>query len=103
MPDTRSAQTSATGNALKKLAAYGQSCWLDDLSRRIMIEGELSRFVAEDVCGGAANPAPMARAVTSGTDYDADIRQAAAAGPRTLGGYGGLLTSTVRPGARTPS
>ena len=32
MPDTRSAQTSATGNALKKLAASGQSCWLDDLS-----------------------------------------------------------------------
>src|SRR6516162_1369606 len=32
MPATRSAQTSATGNALKKLAASGQSCWLDDLS-----------------------------------------------------------------------
>ena len=86
--------TSAPGNALKKLAAYGQSCWLDDLSRR-MIEGEVSRFVAEGVCGVAANPATMARAITSGTDYDADIRHAAA-GRSTSEIYDALLTSDVR-------
>ena len=96
MPDTRSAQTSATGNALKKLAAYGQSCWLDDLSRRMMTEGELSRFVAEGVCGVTANPATMARAITSGTDYDADIQRAAAASRSTSEIYDALLTSDVR-------
>jgi transaldolase len=96
MPDTRSAQTSATGNALKKLAAYGQSCWLDDLSRRMMTEGELSRFVAAGVRGVTANPATMARSITSGTDYDADIRQAAAAGRSTSEIYDALLTSDVR-------
>ena len=96
MPDTRSAQTSATGNALKKLAACGQSCWLDDLSRRMMTEGELSRFVAEGVCGVTANPATMARAITSGTDYDADIQRAAAASRSTSEIYDALLTSDVR-------
>ena len=96
MPDTRSAQTSATGNALKKLAACGQSCWLDDLSRRMMTEGELSRFVAEGVCGVTANPATMARAITSGTDYDADIQHAAEAGRSTSEIYDALLTSDVR-------
>jgi transketolase len=96
MPDTRAAQTSATGNALKKLAAYGQSCWLDDLSRRMMTEGELSRFVAEGVCGVTANPATMARAITSGTNYDADIQHAAAAGRSTSEIYDALLTSDVR-------
>jgi hypothetical protein len=55
--------TSAPGNALK-LAAYGQSCRLDDLSRRMMIEGELSRFVAEGVSGVTSNPATMARRQT---------------------------------------
>src|SRR5262249_15891584 len=45
------------GNALQKLAAYGQSCWLDDLSRGMMTKGDLSRFVAEGVCGVTANPA----------------------------------------------
>jgi len=96
MPDTRAAQTSATGNALKKLAACGQSCWLDDLSRRMMKEGELSRFVAEGVCGVTANPATMARAITSGTDYDADIQRAAAASRSTSEIYDALLTSDVR-------
>jgi transaldolase len=96
MPDTRGAQTSATGNALKKLAAYGQSCWLDDLGRRMMTEGELSRFVAKGVCGVTANPATMARAITSGTDYDADIQLAAAAGRSTSEIYDALLTSDVR-------
>jgi transaldolase len=96
MPDTGSVQTSATGNALKKLAAYGQSCWLDDLSRRMMTEGELSRFVAQGVCGVTANPATMARAITSGTDYDAGIQHAAAAGRSTSEIYDALLTSDVR-------
>ena len=96
MPDTRSAQTSVTGNALKKLAACGQSCWLDDLSRRMMTEGELSRFVGEGVCGVTANPATMARAITSGTDYDADIQRAAAASRSTSEIYHALLTSDVR-------
>ena len=96
MPDTPAAQMSATGNALEKLAAYGQSCWLDDLSRRMMTEGELTRFVAEGVCGVTANPATMARAITSGTDYDADIRHAAAAGRSTSEIYDSLLTSDVR-------
>ena len=96
MPDSRAAQTSATGNALQKLATYGQSCWLDDLSRGMMTKGELSRFVAEGVCGVTANPATMARAITSGSDYDADIRHAAGAGRSTSEIYDALLTADVR-------
>jgi len=96
MSNARAAQTSETGNALKKLAAYGQSCWLDDLSRRMMNEGELSRFVAEGVSGVTANPATMARAITSGTDYDADIRHANAEDHSTSESYDVLLTSDVR-------
>jgi len=96
MPDTRAAPANATGNALKKLAACGQSCWLDDLSRRMMTEGELARFVAEGVCGVTANPATMARAITSGTDYDADIQHATTAGRSTSEIYDALLTSDVR-------
>src|SRR5215470_8022506 len=96
MSDTRATHTIESANALKKLAACGQSCWLDDLSRRMMTEGELSRFVAEGVCGVTANPATMARAITSGTDYDADIQHAAAAGRSTSEIYDALLTSDVR-------
>ena len=61
-----------------------------------MKEGELSRFVAEGVCGVTANPATMARAITSSTDYDADIQRAAAASRSTSEIYDALLTSDVR-------
>ena len=41
----------SSDNALRRLAACGQSCWLEDLSRRMMTKGKFSRLVAEDVCG----------------------------------------------------
>jgi hypothetical protein len=63
MSNARAPQTSATGNTLKRLAAYRQSCWLDDLSPRMMTEGDLSRFVAEGVSGVTANPATIVRRV----------------------------------------
>jgi transaldolase len=97
MPDRHAEQASATrSNALGKLAAYGQSCWLDDLSRRMMAEGELSRLVAEGVRGVTANPATMAKAITSGADYDAEIRHAAAAGRGTSEIYEALVTADTR-------
>ena len=41
----------SSDNALRRIAACGQSCWLEDLSRRMMTKGKFSRLVAEDVCG----------------------------------------------------
>jgi transketolase len=97
MPDTHAEQRSAIrGDALKKLAACGQSCWLDDLSRRIMAEGELSRLVAEGVRGVTANPATVAKAITSGTDYDADIKRAATEGRSAAQIYETLVTADIR-------
>jgi transaldolase len=97
MPDRHATQPSDTGdNALKQLAAYGQSCWLDDLSRRMMAEGRLSRFVAQGIRGVTANPATVARAITSGTDYFADIERAAAAGRSTPEIYEALVTADIR-------
>ena len=97
MPDTHAEQRSAIhGDALKKLAACGQSCWLDDLSRRIMAEGELSRLVAEGVRGVTANAATVAKAITSGTDYDADIKRAATEGRSAAQIYETLVTADIR-------
>ena len=31
-------------NALSRLAEHGQSCWLDDLNRRMIASGELARW-----------------------------------------------------------
>ena len=83
-------------NILRKLAACGQSCWLDDLSRQMMREGELSRLVALGVCGVTANPAILAKAIASGADSDTDIKQAAAASRTAPEIYEALVTTDIR-------
>jgi transaldolase len=83
-------------NALRKLAACGQSCWLDNLSRQMMTDGELSHLVALGVRGVTANPATVAKAIATGADSDTDIRQAAAASRTALEIYEALVTADIR-------
>lgn len=66
-------------NALSRLSEHGQSCWLDDLNRRMISSGDLARRVAAGVHGVTSNPATFAKAVATG-DYDREIEAAAAAG-----------------------
>lgn len=52
-------------NPLKRLKAFGQSVWLDDLRRSLITSGELSRFVEEDgLCGLTSNPSIFEKAMT---------------------------------------
>lgn len=62
-------------NPLLDLARFGQSYWLDDLSRRMIRSGELQRRVAEEgLTGVTTNPTIFHAALSSG-DYDAEIRK----------------------------
>jgi transketolase len=66
-------------NALSRLSRLGQSCWLDDLNRRMITSGKLARRVAAGVHGVTSNPATFAKAIATG-DYDREIERAAALG-----------------------
>ncbi|MEI6805594.1 MAG: transaldolase [Myxococcaceae bacterium] len=58
-------------NSLQKLAAAGQSVWLDFIQRSLIASGELKRMVVEEgLRGVTSNPAIFEKAVTSGTEYD---------------------------------
>src|ERR1051326_4550062 len=60
-------------NPLKTLQEYGQSVWLDFLSRDLLRSGELKRLIAEDgLRGMTSNPAIFEKAIAGSTDY-ADI------------------------------
>lgn len=83
-------------NAMAKLAAYGQSCWLDDLSRGMMARGELSRYVQSGIRGVTANPATAARALTSGAEYTDEIRKLAQQGRSAPEVYEALVTADIR-------
>lgn len=82
-------------NSLSQLAALGQSCWLDDLSHRLIRSGELARLVASGVHGVTSNPATFAKAIESG-DYDHDIEQAAIAGRSAAETYEELAIADIR-------
>jgi hypothetical protein len=62
---------SASATNLQRLYTdLGQSPWLDNLTRRYLRDGTLSRMVAAGVRGVTANPTIFANAIEGSTDYD---------------------------------
>jgi len=63
---------------LKQLIDYGQSYWMDNLSRAMIKNGELEKRVSEQGLRGiTSNPAIFNKAITQGNDYDEQIQQLA--------------------------
>src|SRR5476651_2646164 len=62
-------------NNVKKIHSFGQSIWLDFIDREIMASGKLKSLIDVDgVRGVTSNPAIFEKAITSSSDYDADIK-----------------------------
>jgi|SoiMethySBSTD1v2_1073268.scaffolds.fasta_scaffold01409_4 transaldolase len=80
---------------LLELARFGQSYWLDDLSRQMIESGELQRRVtSEGLTGVTANPAIFRAALHASDAYDRQIRQLAV---HPLNGiYEALIVADVR-------
>ena len=59
---------------LNKLINFGQSVWLDNISRTLISSGELKSLVAEDgVRGITSNPTIFQKAISKGESYDSQI------------------------------
>jgi transaldolase len=68
-------------NALGELRSAGQSVWLDSISRRLVADGTLARYISElSVTGVTSNPSILQHAIGTGTDYDDAITAMAEAG-----------------------
>jgi transaldolase len=68
-------------NATKRLHEFGQSLWLDNITRTLLDDGTLQRYVDEySVTGLTSNPTIFDEAIGHGTAYDESIRASAAAG-----------------------
>jgi len=58
-------------NPLLKLESFGQSIWLDFISRGMLDSGELLRLINEDgVSGVTSNPSIFEKAIAESNDYD---------------------------------
>jgi len=63
---------------VKKIHDYGQSIWLDFIDREIIKSGKLKQLIEVDgVRGVTSNPAIFEKAISSSSDYDADITELA--------------------------
>src|SRR5476651_1746467 len=68
-------------NRVKQIHSFGQSIWLDFIDREIIKSGNLKKLIDEDgVRGVTSNPAIFEKAITSSSDYDADIKALADSG-----------------------
>jgi transaldolase len=62
-------------NPLRRLEQFGQSVWLDYISRRMITSGDLQRLIDDDgVKGITSNPAIFEKAITGSQDYDEAIQ-----------------------------
>ena len=84
---------------IKQLNSFGQSVWLDYISRELIDSGQLQKIIDMGVLGVTSNPSIFNKAITSGTNYDNLIRQLAQAGKKTLTIYNSLTIKDIQDAA----
>ena len=62
-----------TRNAIRRLSEYGQSIWLDNVSRKLISSGELQRLIDLGIKGLTSNPTIFEKALSNSSDYDESI------------------------------
>ena len=87
----------ATNPNLDALARHGVSIWLDDLSRAMIVDGELARATVErGVVGVTTNPTIFAAALRQGEDYADQVTDLARAGADAETAVEAITTDDVR-------
>jgi transaldolase len=84
-------------NQLLEIRKYGQSIWMDNLSRDIIQSGELKDLVEnKGITGITSNPAIFEKAIAGNAIYDADIEAGIRAGLSTEKIYESLAFTDIR-------
>src|SRR5246127_941012 len=97
------ARSRVMANPLRTLNEFGQSVWLDFVSRDLLKSGGLARLIAEDgLRGVTSNPSIFEKAIGHGDDYDALIAEAEASGDLDPGAlFEDLAVRDIQEGADT--
>lgn len=86
----------ATSN-VKQIHNFDQSIWLDFIDRKIMDTGDLQKLIDEDgVRGLTSNPAIFEKAISSGSDYDEDIKKLALDGKSNEDIFYGVAVADIQ-------
>ena len=60
---------------LLDLQELGQSVWYDNISRELIVSGELKEILDRGVVGLTSNPSIFEKAISSSQIYDSDIQR----------------------------
>ena len=84
-------------NPLLELRRFGQSVWLDYISRDLIAEGRLAAMIRDDgLAGVTSNPSIFQDAIARHAAYDQPIAALRAAGAAAARAYHELTTADVR-------
>jgi transaldolase len=84
-------------NHLLEIKQYGQSIWMDNLTRDLIQSGELKDMVEnKGICGITSNPAIFEKAIAGNVIYDADIETGVRAELPTYKIYESLVFADIR-------
>jgi len=84
---------------IQELAEFGQSVWLDTISRALIDTGRVKELVGLGVSGMTSNPTIFDKAVSSSRDYDDEIRRLQELGKSTFEIYDDLTVRDIQDAA----
>jgi transaldolase len=82
-------------SAIPRLIEFGQSPWYDNLTRELATSGLQKLVDAHGIRGVTSNPTIFEKAMASGNDYDAQLREVSSAGASPETAYWDLVTSDI--------
>ena len=77
------------------LANLGQSLWIDNINRSMIIGGQLKSLIDQGLRGQTSNPTIFKQAISTSSDYDQKIQTLAEAGKNTFEIYDVLTIKDV--------
>src|SRR6266568_8512785 len=92
-PHSSSARSCIVTSPIARLIEFGQSPWYDNLTRALATGGLRDLVAEHGIRGVTSNPTIFEKAMASGTDYDAQLREVSAAGASTEDAYWDLVTT----------
>ncbi|MFH1621999.1 MAG: transaldolase [Candidatus Omnitrophota bacterium] len=85
-----------TKSKIKQLCEFGQSVWLDNISRSLIDSGEFSRLIELGVTGVTSNPTIFDKAISGSPDYDRMIKDCKIKGLNTFEIYDELTVKDIQ-------
>lgn len=84
---------------IHELGDFGQSIWLDNISRLLIESGKLAQMIDKGLSGLTSNPTIFDKAISASQSYDQRIAQLRISGKSTFGIYDDLTIRDIQDAA----